>query len=53
MEKLEVDSKSGSEEEFFDCLGKNGYLPAFEFIDYFIPRNTYFNKPKFSIVACI
>lgn len=22
MEKLEVDSKSGSEEEFFDCLGK-------------------------------
>lgn len=21
MEKLEVDSKSGSEEEFFDCLG--------------------------------
>lgn len=22
MEKLEVDSKSGSEEEFFDCIGK-------------------------------
>lgn len=22
MEKLEVDSKSGSEEEFFDCLGE-------------------------------
>jgi membrane-associated phosphatidylinositol transfer protein len=22
MEKLEVDSKSGSEEEFYDCLGK-------------------------------
>lgn len=23
MEKLEVDSKSGSEEEFYDCLGKH------------------------------
>lgn len=23
MEKLEVDSKSGSEEEFYDCLGKS------------------------------
>lgn len=23
MEKLEVDSKSGSEEEFFDCMGKS------------------------------
>lgn len=22
MEKLEVDSKSGSDEEFFDCMGK-------------------------------
>lgn len=27
MEKLEVDSKSGSEEEFFDCLGN--YLKNF------------------------
>lgn len=26
MEKLEVDSKSGSEEEFFDCLGKAYYF---------------------------
>lgn len=26
MEKLEMDSKSGSEEEFFDCLGKSKYL---------------------------
>lgn len=23
MEKLEVDSKSGSDEEFYDCIGKN------------------------------
>jgi len=23
MERLEVDSKSNSDEEFFDCLGKN------------------------------
>lgn len=22
MEKLEVDSKSGSDEEFYDCIGK-------------------------------
>lgn len=26
MEKLEVDSKSGSEEEFFDCMGKKSRL---------------------------
>lgn len=30
MEKLEVDSKSGSEEEFYDCLGNefNSFLVA-------------------------
>lgn len=30
MEKLEVDSKSGSDEEFFDCIGKFCTL-AFEY----------------------
>lgn len=27
MEKLEVDSKSGSDEEFFDCIGEFCILP--------------------------
>lgn len=26
MEKLEVDSKSGSDEEFFDCIGEFGIV---------------------------
>jgi hypothetical protein len=29
MEKLEVDSKSGSEEEFFDCLGETNFQLKF------------------------
>lgn len=41
MEKLEVDSKSGSEEEFFDCLGNDSTL------------NVWLTKIGSSYAACL
>ena len=45
MEKLEVDSKSGSEEEFYDCLGESGNLSAF-----FLLRFNFFLSLAFNFI---
>ena len=54
MEKLEVDSKSGSDEEFFDCLGKLMNITKkllltilFDFFGtYYLKFCTFFNQPR-------